>query len=130
MSVFQAQLCAQYQHLSFFDGTFQVTPNLYYQLCPYHIYIPLYKTTILGGLALLNGKSIEHYQFAFHGIKSIVNKYTLGGQDCQPHKFMIDKEAAILAAIKLNWVNNTKLCYFHFDININKRINNNYFKNL
>ena len=81
-----------------------MTPNLYYQLFPYHIYIPLYKTTILGWLVLLTGKSIEHYEFAFQGIKSIVNEYTLVGQDYQPQKYMIDKEAAIISDIKLNWV--------------------------
>ena len=87
-----------------------MTPNLYYQLFPYHIYIPLYKTTILGWLVLLTGKSIEHYEFAFQGIKSIVNEYTLVGQDYQPQKYMIDKEAAIISDIKLNWVNpNIKL---------------------
>lgn len=60
-----------------------------------------------------------------------VNEYIWGGQEYQPQKFMIDKESAAVAAIKLNWVNpNIKLCYFHFGMNINKRVNNNYFKNL
>lgn len=44
---------------------------------------------------------------------------------------MIDKKDTIIASINLNWFNpNIKLCYFHFGMNINKRVNNNYFKNL
>ena len=64
MSQSQARLVAQYQDLIFFDGTFKVTPSLYYQLCPFHIYVKQYKTTILGALILLTGKSKEHYDFA------------------------------------------------------------------
>ena len=33
MSQSQARLVAQYQDFIFFDGTFKVTPSLYYQLC-------------------------------------------------------------------------------------------------
>ena len=56
----------------FFDGTFKVTPNLFYQLCPYQMYINQYKTTILGALILLTDKTREHYEFAFNSIKAIV----------------------------------------------------------
>ena len=131
MSQSQARLIAQYQYLIFFDGKFKVTPSLYYQLCPFHIYVKQYKTTILGALILLTGKSKEHYVFAFNSIKNIVSNYTIRNIPYSPKNFMIDKEDAICSSNKTIWPNaEIKLCYFHFGQNILKRVNNNYFKNL
>ena len=108
-----------------------MTPSLYYQLCPFHIYVKQYKTTILGALILLTGKSKEHYDFAFNSIKNIVSNYTIRNIPYSPKNFMIDKEDAICSSIKTIWPNTEiKLCYFHFGQTILKRVNNNYFKNL
>lgn len=85
---------------NFFDGTFKVTPSLYYQLYPFHIYVKQYKTTIFGALILLTGKSKEHYVFAFNSIKTIVSNYTIKNISYSPKKFMIDKEVAICSSIK------------------------------
>ena len=131
MSITQARLLAQYQEMIFFDGTFKVTPNLFYQLCLYQMYIHQYKTTILGEQILLTDKRREHYEFAFNSIKAIVTNYTIGNLPYEPKKFMIDKEDAIIIAIKSIWPNiQIKLCYFHFGQNILRRVNNNYFKSL
>ena len=97
----------------------------------FHIYVKQYKTTILGALILLTGKSKEHYDFAFNSIKNIVSNYTIRNIPYSPKKFMIDKEDAICSSIKTIWPNaEIKLCYFHFGQTILKRVNNNYFKNL
>lgn len=56
MSITQARLLAQYQKMIFFEEIFKVIPNLFYQLCPYQMYINQYKTTILDSLILLQVK--------------------------------------------------------------------------
>ena len=105
MSNIQAPLLAQYQDMIFFDWTFKVTPNLFYQLYPYQMYINQYKTSILGVLILLTGKRREYYEFTFNCIKAIVTNYTIGNIPYEPKKFMIDKEDAIIIAIKSIWPN-------------------------
>ena len=95
------------------------------------MYINQYKTTILGMLILLTSKSKEHYEFDFYSIKAIVTNYTIGNIPYEPKKFMIDKEDAIIIAIKSIWPNTKiKLCYFHFRQNIIRKVKNNYFKSL
>lgn len=91
-----------------------MTPSLYYQLCPFHIYVKQYKTTILGALILLTGKSKEHY--AFNSIKNIVSNYTIRNIPYLPKKFMIDKEDAICSSIKTIWPNaEIKYAIFNLD---------------
>lgn len=115
ISVSQACLLAGYQEMIFFDGTFKVTPSLFYQLCPFQIYINQYKTTILGALILLTGKSRNHYEYAFNSSKDIVTNYTIRNIPYEPKQFMIDKEDEIFLSIKTVWPNTQiKLCYFHF----------------
>ena len=69
------------------------------------MYINQYKTSILGVLILLTGKRREYYEFTFNCIKAIVTNYTIGNIPYEPKKFMIDKEDAIIIAIKSIWPN-------------------------
>ena len=83
------------------------------------------------GLAILTGKTEKHYEFAFNILKNNIDNYKVRAGIFYPTYIHIDKELAILNAIKKIFPQTKiRLCYFHFSNNINKRINNNIFKDL
>lgn len=125
----QAELCSLYQERYFFDGIFDCRPHYFYQMCPFRLYIPQYKSYELGAIAILTGKTQQHYEYAFKMLKDNINKYSMRPGSFYPTFLHIDKEKAIIAAsLKIFPQTKIRLCYFHFSNNIKKRVNNNLFK--
>ena len=95
------------------------------------IYIDQYKSYDLGALAILAGKTVQHYEYAFKTIKDNIIQYKVRPGSFYPTFIHIDKELAIINACKKIFPQTKiKLCYFHFSNNIKKRINNLVFKDL
>ena len=96
----QAELCSLYQERYFFDGTFDCAPFYFYQMCPLRLFIPQYKSYELGAIALLTGKTTQHYEYTFQTLKDNINKYTMRPGSFYPINIHVDKENAIIAAIQ------------------------------
>jgi len=127
----QAELCSLYQERYFFDGTFDFAPFYFYQMCPLRLFIPQYKSYELGAIALLTGKTTQHYEYTFQTIKDNINKFTMRPGSFYPINIHVDEENAIIAAIqKVFPISKIRLCYFHFSNNIKKRVHNSVFKDM
>ena len=42
-------------------------------MCPFRLYIPQYKSYELGAIAILTGKTAQHYEYEFKTIKDNIN---------------------------------------------------------
>ena len=100
-------------------------------MCPLRLFIPQYKSYELGAIALLTGKTTQHYEYTFQTLKDNINKFTMRPGTFYPINIHVDKENAIIAAIqKVFPISKIRLCYFHFSNNIKKRVHNSVFKDM
>ena len=98
---------------------------------PLRLFIPQYKSYELGAIALLTGKTTQHYEYTFQTLKDNINKYKMRPGTFYPINIHVDKENAIIVAIQKAFpINKIRLCYFQFSNNIKKRVHNSIFKDM
>ena len=97
-------------------------------MCPLRLYIPQYKNYELEAIALLTGKTTQHYEYTFQTLKDNINKFTMRPGSFYPMNIHVDIENAIIVAIqKVFPISKIRLCYFHFSNCIKKRLRNSVF---
>lgn len=96
------------------DGTFKITPSLFYQL--YTVHALFCGRVIPCVYVLMPDKKLSTYQLVFDKIAELC-------PGIQPEYFMVDFEMAAIRAIRMSFINTqVKGCFFHFSQCIYRKI--------
>ena len=99
------------------DGTFFVTPTLFYQLFTIHIVIDHHFYPVIS--VLMDGKTEAKYRVVFAKLKEYL-------PNLNPTVAMTDHEQASRNALKAIWIDIVvKLCYFHYSQSIFRNVQTN-----
>lgn len=111
------QLMAQYQHW-FIDGTFSVSPDIFYQLFTVHVLVQ--ETVVPCLYGLLPNKSRETYRRFWDSVRSNTEEF-----DLQPVSVLTDFELASIQAVKDTFPNtNVTGCFFHLGQSLWRHVQN------
>ena len=125
--ILQTDFMAKIQYLNnerlYFDGTFKISPSIFYQIGIVRIKINETASYLATAFVFMRNKTEESYKTVFNVIKNNIQRIAPLNSIYTPKYFHCDKEIAIINAAKSIYTGtNIQLCYFHYSDNIRNKL--------